>query len=125
MIVDKDRPSTWKKYDASFCQNCMAGCCAMPVEVKGEDLVRLNLITTDELQNSIKKATKKLKKNGIISSYREGTDFFMLAQKPNGDCYFLDSKTRDCTVYRNRPETCRDFPAVKGARTGYCPSVKK
>ena len=125
MKVDKDRPSTWKKYDPSFCTQCKAGCCTMPVEVKGEDLVRLNLITSDELENSVKKAAKKLKKSGVISSYRDGTDFFMLTQKSNGDCYFLDLKTRFCTVYDLRPETCRNFPAIMGTRTGYCPAEKK
>lgn len=125
MIVDKDRPSTWKKYDSQFCIQCKAGCCTMPVEVKGSDLVRLNVISSDELENSVKKAAKKLKKIGIISTYRDGTDYFMLTQRPNGDCYFLDPKTRFCTVYENRPDTCREFPAVRGTRVGFCPSIKK
>lgn len=125
MKVNKDLPSTWKKYDAQFCTRCKAGCCTMPVEVQGADLVRLNLITQDELENSIKKASRKLKKNGYISSYREGTDLFMLTQKSNGDCYFLDEKSRRCTVYNIRPLTCRNFPAVQGTRTGFCPAEKK
>ena len=125
MIVDKDRPSTWKKYDSQFCIQCKAGCCTMPVEVKGSDLVRLNVISNDELENSVKKAAKKLKKIGVISTYRNGTDYFMLSQRPNGECYFLDAKTRFCTVYENRPDTCREFPAVRGTRVGYCPSIKK
>ena len=125
MKVNKDLPSTWKKYDASFCTLCKAGCCTMPVEVKSEDLVRLKVISSDEINNSVKKAAKKLKKLGIISSYREGTDYFMLMQRPNGDCYFLDFKTRLCTVYESRPETCRNFPAVQGTRTGFCPAEKK
>ena len=125
MKVDKDRPSSWKKYDSAFCVNCRAGCCTMPVEVKGEDLVRLQVISSDELENSIKKAAKNLKKAGIISSYREGTDLFMLTQKANGDCYFLDAKTRFCTVYDKRPSTCRNFPAIQGTRLGFCPAEKK
>ena len=97
----------------------------MPVEVKASDLVRLDVISEDEVLNSIKKAAKRLKKEGVISSYREGTEFFMLTQKPNGDCYFLNSQTRLCTVYDKRPETCRLFPAKMGTRIGYCPSEKK
>lgn len=93
----------------------------MPVEVRLKDLIRLGLTTEDEAENSIKKLAKRLKKEGVISSYREGTDFFMLTQKANEDCYFLDSKTRRCTVYENRPDTCRDFPAKVGPRVGWCP----
>lgn len=93
----------------------------MPVEIKSSDLVRLGLTNVDELENSIKKVAKRLKKEGIISSYREGTDLFMLTQKSNDDCYFLDSKTRLCTVYEKRPDTCRDFPTRMGPRVGSCP----
>lgn len=125
MKVDKDRPSTWKKYDSTFCTKCKAHCCAMPVEVKIEDLIRLGLCTEDEVENSIKKLAKKLKKEGYISSYREGTEFFMLTQRLNGDCYFLDLKSRLCTVYEKRPETCRSFPSQMGTRIGYCPTELK
>lgn len=121
MRIDKDRPSTWKKYDAENCTRCRANCCSMPVEVKAADLIRLGLATADEVANSIRKLAKRLKKEGFISSYRSGTEFFMLTQKANSDCFFLNSVTRLCTVYDKRPETCRDFPAVKGARTGFCP----
>ena len=119
--VDKDRPSTWKKYEASNCQICRADCCSMPVEVKTDDLIRLGIATVDEAENSIKKLAKKLKKAGYISSFREGTEFFMLTQKANSDCYFLDSQTRLCSVYEKRPETCRQFPSQIGTRIGFCP----
>ena len=125
MKVDKDRPSTWKKYDESNCTRCKAHCCSMPVEIKLSDLIRLEIATQDEADNSIKKLAKRLKKDGIISSYREGTEFFMLTQKANSDCYFLDSRTRFCTVYNKRPETCRQFPSQIGTRVGYCPFESK
>lgn len=97
----------------------------MPVEIKVEDLIRLKLTTQDEVDHSVKKLAKRLKKEGFISSFREGTSFFMLAQRPDGDCYFLHPQTRLCTVYQLRPETCRNFPAVMGTRVGYCPAEKK
>ena len=93
----------------------------MPVEVKASDLVRLGVASQDEVDNSIKKLAKRLKKEKIITSYREGTEFFMITQKANSDCYFLDSRTRLCTVYERRPDTCRQFPAQIGARVGFCP----
>lgn len=123
MNVNKDQPSTWKKYDASNCTRCRAYCCSMPVEVRVDDLIRLEIATADERANSIKKLAKRLKREGFISSYREGTEFFMLTQKPNGDCYFLNSHTRLCTVYEKRPETCRQFPSQVGPRIGFCPQV--
>lgn len=125
MFTDKDRPSTWKKYEASFCTSCVAHCCRMPVEVKLSDLIRLGLTNQDEAEGSIKKLAKRLMREGYIKSYREGTEFFMLTQRPNDDCYFLHPKTRLCTVYEKRPDTCRGFPAQIGPRVGYCPSEKK
>lgn len=125
MTVDKDRPSSWRKYDSHFCQSCKAGCCTMPVEVRVQDLIRLEITTQDEVDHSIKKLAKRLKKEGVISSYRDGTDLFMLTQKSNDDCYFLDSHTRLCTVYDRRPDTCRGFPSVLGPRVGFCPAIRK
>ena len=124
-IVDRDRPTTWKKYADGMCDNCVASCCMLPVEIKSSDLIRLNLTTEDEINNSIKKTAKRLKKAGIINSYREGTEFFMLSQKSNDDCYFLDTKTRRCSVYELRPDTCRGFPTTLGPRISFCPVVKK
>jgi uncharacterized protein len=93
----------------------------MPVEVQTSDLIRLGVASVDEVSN--KKIAKRLMKEKIVSSYRSGTDLFMLAAKPNGDCYFLDSKTRLCTVYEKRPDVCRKFPEI-GPRPGYCPAKK-
>ena len=125
MRTDKDRPSTWKKYDQTNCTHCRANCCSMPVEIKIDDLIRLEIASRDEVENSIKKLAKRLKKEGYISSYREGTEFFMLTQKPNSDCYFLNSQTRLCTVYEKRPDTCRQFPSQMGTRIGFCPMERK
>lgn len=121
----KDTPRKWGLYKSGICEKCIGACCTMPVEVKAEDLIRLKVTTLDEVTQSLKKVAKKLKKTGIIISYREGSDLFMLSQKANDDCYFLDSKTRLCTVYKDRPNTCRDFPLKVGPRVKYCPFVAK
>lgn len=92
----------------------------MPVEVKLEDLVRLGLVGEDEAQGSLKKVAKRLIREGLVVSYRAGTDLFMLTQKANRDCVFLDSETRRCTVYERRPGVCREFPRI-GPRPGFCP----
>lgn len=122
--TDKDRPSTWKPYKQGMCEGCAGSCCTMPVEVKLSDLIRLGLTDEDEAQGSIKKLSKRLMKEGIITSYRSGTEFFMLTQKSNNDCLFLDLKTRLCTVYEKRPDTCRQFPSI-GPRPGFCPVTPK
>ena len=96
----------------------------MPVEIKASDLIRLGLTDEDEVSTSVKKVAKRLIKEGIISSYREGTGNFMITQKANDDCYFLDLKTRLCTVYEKRPDTCREFPKI-GPRPGFCPSTRQ
>lgn len=124
MITVKDQPWKWTKYRDGLCNGCNGDCCTMPVEIKAADLVRLELATEDEISISAKKVAKRLMKEGIISSYREGTGNFMLTQKANDDCYYLDSKTRLCTVYEKRPETCREFPNI-GPRPGFCPTTRK
>ena len=59
MKVDKDRPSTWKRFAAENCTRCRANCCSMPVEVKLADLLRLGIASADEAVNSIKKLAKR------------------------------------------------------------------
>ena len=116
-----DFPSTWKKHKPSLCRGCLAGCCTMPVEVKIEDLVRLGLVGNSEALGSQKKIANQLLKSKVIVNFRQNTGLFMLAQKPNQDCIFLDSKTRLCTVYERRPGVCRQFPEI-GPRPGFCPA---
>ncbi|WP_413586381.1 YkgJ family cysteine cluster protein [Bdellovibrio sp. HCB274] len=120
MRTDKDRPSTWKSYKQGMCNGCHGHCCTMPVEVKLADLIRLGVTDEDEAASGVKKLSKRLIKEKIIISYRSGTEFFMLASRPNGDCHFLHPITRLCTVYEKRPDTCREFPSI-GPRPGFCP----
>ena len=37
----------------------------------------------------------------------------------NNDCLYLDRKSRLCTIYEKRPDTCRNHPKI-GPRPGYC-----
>jgi Fe-S-cluster containining protein len=125
MNVDKDKPFTWVKHKESLCRTCIGTCCTMPVEIKIEDLLRLGKISEDDLHESRRKLANRLKKEGVIQSYREATQLFMLTQKPSGDCVFLDSKTRLCTSYETRPDVCRKFPTQMGRRPGFCPVIPK
>ncbi len=125
MAVNKDQPSSWIKYKDGSCDNCIATCCTIPVEVKAQDLIRLGYADEFEVLDSEKKLAKKLIKEKIVQTYREKTGLFLLSSKPNGDCQFLNSETRRCTVYSNRPNVCRQFPTEIGNKLGYCPKINK
>jgi Fe-S-cluster containining protein len=117
--VDKEDPSTWKKYTKKSCSTCAATCCTMPIEIRWEDLVGLNLVTEDDLILPLKTVVARLKKEKVISAYREETGLFALKQTDQGKCrYLVDNK---CSVYKTRPLVCRIFPLEAGWRHGFCP----
>lgn len=120
-IVDVDNCATWTRYRSGLCQSCAANCCTMPVEVKLPDLVRLGLIDPFEAEHEEpKQIAKRLQKMGLIEHFNFKNSIFTLARRANGDCTHLDPHTRRCTVYAQRPNTCRLHPQV-GPRPGYCP----
>ncbi len=120
-IVNVDNCDTWTRYRSGLCNTCAANCCTMPVEVKLPDLVRLELVDPFEAEHEEPKAiAKRLQKAGLIEHFNFKNSIFTLARRANGDCANLDAKTRRCTVYDKRPNTCRLHPQV-GPRPGYCP----
>ncbi len=118
--TDPQKPSTWKSYKKGMCDGCWSGCCTLPLEVSAYDLIRLEVLTEDEAAASLKKAARRLMKEGIIQSYRATSGLFIIEQRHGRDCIFLGEKTRLCTVYEKRPEVCRQFPKI-GPRPGFCP----
>ncbi len=116
---DVDEISTWTKHTQRLCSKCRANCCTMPVEVKILDLVRMGVITEFEAYEPIKKLAKKLKKDGVIEHLYFKELIFMLVRFANKDCLYLDSTSRKCKIYKNRPDTCRDHPRI-GSRPGFC-----
>ena len=95
----------------------------MPVEVSVGDLIRLGVLTEDEASRSLKVAAARLKREKIVKTFRVRSLIFVLEQRSNGDCIFLD-KNRRCTVYEKRPEICRQFPKI-GPKPGFCPYQPK
>lgn len=118
---DKDRPSTWKKYEQGLCQGCRGTCCSLPVETSLQDLVRLGLATKDEETASPRKIAKRLMQSGHVQSFRARNGRYTLAQQKDGFCVFL--KNALCSVYSQRPDVCRQFPSI-GPRPGFCPCNK-
>jgi Fe-S-cluster containining protein len=120
-IVNVDNCDTWTRYRTGLCNSCAANCCTMPVEVKLPDLVRLELVDPFETEHEEpKQIAKRLQKMGVIEHFNFKNSIFTLSRHANGDCQNLDAKTRRCTVYEKRPNTCRLHPQV-GPRPGYCP----
>ena len=120
-IVDVDRTETWTRYRAGMCDTCVANCCTMPLEVRLPDLVRLGVVDPFEaLHEAPKQIAKRLEKAGLIDHFNFKREVFTIARRASGDCHFLDAKTRRCTVYEQRPETCRKHPQV-GPRPHHCP----
>lgn len=112
--------ATWSKYNAKLCTSCNATCCTLPVEVRINDLIRMGILSTFDQQEPAKKIAKNLKKQGIISHFNFKNELFTLERKANDDCIYLDSNSRLCTIYAQRPDTCRNHPIV-GPRSGFCP----
>jgi uncharacterized protein len=117
--ADLDNTTTWAKYSSKLCSHCAASCCSLPVEVKAGDLVRMDLVDEFSLQEDLKYIARRLIKERLVEHFHARTATFTLARRANGDCIFLDNGTRRCSIYANRPDTCRNHPGV-GPRAGYC-----
>ncbi len=117
--VDKEDPSTWKKYTQNSCKSCAANCCSMPIEIRWEDLVALKLVTEADIVLPLKTIVARLKKEKVITAYRKESGLFAFKQTPEGKCRYLQGNR--CQVYKNRPLVCRAFPIEMGWRHGYCP----
>ena len=124
-IVDVDRPDSWSRYRAGMCDTCAANCCTMPLEVKLPDLIRLGIVDEFEAENiEPKLIAKRLLKMRVIDHFNPKNVIFTMGRRSSGDCNFLDAQTRRCTVYEQRPETCRLHPK-KGPKPGFCAYGRK
>lgn len=117
--ADLENTATWAKFSPKLCNHCSASCCSLPVEVKAGDLVRMALIDAFALTEDPKFIARKLMKERLVEHFHARTATFTLARQANGDCIYLDNVTRQCTIYANRPDTCRNHPRI-GPRSGYC-----
>ncbi|MGE0079765.1 MAG: YkgJ family cysteine cluster protein [Thiohalomonadaceae bacterium] len=121
--ADLDRLETWVRYRNGMCRDCRASCCTMPTEVRMSDLLRLGLVDAFEAEEP-RSVARRLTKEGIVERYNARSGIFTLARLANGDCIFLERDTRRCSVYENRPDTCRNHPQV-GPRPGFCAYAQK
>lgn len=123
--ADPDDIETWVRYRNGLCDDCHAVCCRLPAELRVRDLVRLGVIDEFDLETDPKVLAKHLQKQGVIEHFNFRHALFTLARRSNGDCHLLDARTRRCTVYEKRPDTCRNHPQKIGPRPGFCPFRQK
>ncbi|GGE37158.1 Fe-S oxidoreductase [Halopseudomonas oceani] len=117
--ADIDRLDTWQKYRKGLCDSCNASCCTLPVEVRLDDLIRLERVDEFERGEPLKQIAKRLQREGVVERFHQKSGVFTLSRMSNDDCLFLDARSRRCTVYDKRPATCRNHPQV-GPRPGFC-----
>ena len=94
------------------CNRCPAYCCSYPrIPVKRRDVKRLAKHFGLSEAQAKKRFTEKGEEKGERILRHQEDDIFDTV------CRFLDRETRGCTIYKARPEICRDFPG--GKRCGY------
>ena len=109
-----------EQIDCTVCANC---CKVATVELSERDIERLAKVVGVSERQFIAEYTVKDPEEGLI-----------LRRSDESGCVFLDGK--DCTIYDDRPDTCRRFPhMVRGQgsivsrmwqfidRACYCPIV--
>jgi Fe-S-cluster containining protein len=94
------------------CDKCPAYCCSYPrVRVTPRDIQRL----AKHFGIRYEKARKRFTKMG------DGRGERVLRHQQDhiyeSVCRFLDTDTRQCTIYEGRPKICRDYPG--STRCGY------
>jgi len=114
-----DHPETWIRYHRTLCQDCRGTCCSLPVEVRVDDLVTMGLVDPFEAAEAARQIARRLEKAGLIDHFNARNEIFTLARRANADCIFLDPQSRLCTIYAQRPATCRNHPQI-GPRPGFC-----
>lgn len=122
--ANPENTATWQKYAKKLCKSCRGTCCSLPVEVKSIDLVRMGLVDSFELEENPKFIARRLIKEQVVEHYHGKSETFTLARMANGDCLYLDRCSRRCTIYEQRPETCRNHPHI-GPRPGFCAYIPK
>lgn len=96
------------------CSKCPGYCCSYPrIEVTDEDLQRLARhfgISSDQAQERYTRWYRSDEGRERILKHQKDTVYKTI-------CGFFDTEARRCTIYRARPQVCRDYP--NGRRCGY------
>jgi Fe-S-cluster containining protein len=112
MAPDQPVPEKKLSYD---CLKCPAYCCSYErIIVEKKDLARLAKHFGVDIETARKRFTKIKEKEQVLRHQKD---------KIYGSvCMFLDTKTRNCTIYDARPGVCHEYPAQ--SRCGYYDFLK-
>lgn len=104
-----EKKKSRKLYD---CIECPAYCCSYAhIPTTDKDIKRLGKHFDLTFEQAKKKFTKKGdEESPRVLRHKDDEHFGSI-------CRFVDSETRNCTVYEARPAICREFPTQK--RCGY------
>jgi Fe-S-cluster containining protein len=105
-------PKAAKAAPAYDCLDCPAYCCSYAhIPVTEEDLLRLAKHFGMDREGARRRFVKKGDEaSPLVLRHKDDEHFTTI-------CRFLDSETRNCTIYDARPEICRNFPSQN--RCGY------
>ena len=94
------------------CDKCPGYCCSYPrVLVTPKDIQRLAKHFGIRFDKARKRFTKKGDEEGERVLRHQQDHIYKSV------CRFLDTDTRQCTIYEERPTICRDYPG--STRCGY------
>ena len=97
------------KKDASYdCKKCPGYCCSYPlIEVSRADVARLARHFDIDYATAEERFTKYDAGENARGLRHQKDEYFGQV------CRFLDTRSRRCSVYEARPETCRAYPYSK------------
>lgn len=90
---------TWLMFDAP-CLECLPYCKAHCCSCTGI------LLIEDEVE--------QYSDQNIPTTFNFEADEFEMKKSADGFCSMLDRQTRTCTIYEDRPQTCRTFHCTQG-----------
>ncbi len=89
------------------CKKCPGYCCSYPlIGLTKRDVERLAEHHGLTFSQSRKKFTKEAYGQKYVMKRQKDEHYGKI-------CRFFDTQERRCTVYKARPEVCRDFPNMK------------
>ncbi|MFX1346217.1 MAG: YkgJ family cysteine cluster protein [Promethearchaeota archaeon] len=90
----------------SLCENC--GKCCLDTEM---------LLSHNDIELIKRKSSKNLREQDFV--FKSDNNQLQL-KNIEGHCVFLDSDTKNCNIYRYRPQGCRFYPLIYDVNEERC-----
>jgi Fe-S-cluster containining protein len=98
-VVEEETERVWAQIDCTTCGNC---CRTLQIVVDDNDIMRLS--------TRLGVTPREFAKRYVSADKTDHSKHFS-----STPCRFLGDDNR-CTVYEDRPQACRDFPYLHGAK---------